>query len=320
VTARRRKGLAAVAAAVAIAAAIACGGGPQWLLARVAGSNPWPPDTPTAAPAAATSGPLKVLTFNVLCRHCDKEGYDPWEERLPAIREVLERHDADLVGLQELIGRDDLGEVLGPASPYEAVTYPLGPWRYADAALLYRASRFELLDSGQLWLSPRPDRPFSAGWKHISLPRYAAWAHLRQRSDGFELLFVNAHFDNNGPNKDGAAALFHDVFGPIAGQLPLVIAGDFNTHRAADRYPTLLGGGALANTADLAAVVGLDGDADGAPAYFDTDRLVDHVLVGGGATVLRWTQESPRYGDAEARPSDHPVIVVELELTAAGSP
>jgi len=232
-----------------------------------------------------------------------------------AIRDILDRHDADLVGLQELVGEDDLAEVLGPASPYRVVSYSLGPWVYADAALLVRDSRFEVVDSGQLWLSPHPDRPFSAGWKHISLPRYAAWAHLRQRSDGFELLFVNAHFDNNGPNKDGAAALFHDVFGSPDGGLPRVITGDFNTHQNADRYPSLLAGGVLTNTADLALNVGLLGNPDGGSRYFDTDALVDHVLVSGGVTVRSWTQESPQYGDEGRRPSDHPVIVVELELT-----
>lgn len=312
--ATRRRWLGLAAGGSLLGALFLCGGGPQWLLGRLDPGSPWPPDRPTTATQPSTSGPLRVLTFNVLCRACDKEGYPPWEQRVGAVRDVLERHDADLVGLQELVGHDDLAEVLGPASPYHVVSYGLGPWVYADAALLVRDSRFEVIDSGELWLSPHPGRPFSAGWKRISLPRYAAWAHLRQRSDGFELLFVNAHFDNNGPNKDGAAALFHQVFGSTEGSLPVLVAGDFNTHRNADRYPTLLAGGALNNAQDRAESVGLVGVPEPGARYFDTAELVDHVLVPDRTTVHSWAQDSPRFGENGDRPSDHPVIVVELEL------
>jgi endonuclease/exonuclease/phosphatase family metal-dependent hydrolase len=313
-TTKRRRVYGIATGGIVLGALFLCGGGPQWLLGRLDPASPWPPDQPTTIDQPATSGPMRVLTFNVLCRACDKDSYEPWEHRVGALRDVLERHDADLVGLQELVGRDDLAEVLGPASPYRVVSYSLGPWVYADAALLVRESRFEVIDSGQLWLSPHPDRPFSAGWKRISLPRYAAWAHLRQRSDGAELLFVNAHFDNNGPNKDGAAALFHQVFGSADGSLPAVITGDFNTHRNADRYPTLLAGGTLDNAQDRAVSVGLLGLPEPGARYFDTAALVDHVLVSDGITVHSWAQDSPQYGENGERPSDHPVIVVELEL------
>jgi endonuclease/exonuclease/phosphatase family metal-dependent hydrolase len=311
----RRRWLGLVSIGALLGALGLCGGGPQWLLGQLEPGSPWPPTQPTTTAQPQTSGTLRVLTFNVLCRACDKDGYEPWDERLGALRDVLERHDADLVGLQELVGHDDLAEIMGPASPYTVVSYELGPWVYADAALLVRDSRFEVLDSGQLWLSPHPGRPFSAGWQRITLPRYAAWAHLRQRNDGAELLFVNAHFDNNGPNKDGAAALFHQVFGATDRTLPAVVAGDFNTHRNADRYPTLLAGGALRNAQDLAAIVGLVGMPDPDARYFDTAELVDHVLVSDGVTVRSWAQDSPQYGENGDRPSDHPVIVVELELT-----
>jgi len=271
------------------------------------------------------SGVFKVLTFNVLCRVCEKDGYDPWAVRLPHIREVIERYDADLVGLQELGGEGDIYAVVGEESPYDYVAYAFGPLVYADCALLYRRERFELLDSGQVWLSPKPTVPFALAWKPLSVPRYVNWAHLKQKENGFEFLYVNTHFDNNGPNKNAAAPLFAETFGLAARQIPVVATGDFNTNPTTQRYQALQGraGDAVLfeNAADLvdekelAQAVAPD-KAARTEAFVSLDQLIDHIFVGGPGDkeVTRWVLERSVYGPDNRRPSDHPAVYAELSF------
>jgi mRNA deadenylase 3'-5' endonuclease subunit Ccr4 len=56
-------------------------------------------DSDSAQPAAPE---LTVMTFNVLCSFCNTREYDPWAERLGYFGDIFARHDADLIGIQEL--------------------------------------------------------------------------------------------------------------------------------------------------------------------------------------------------------------------------
>ena len=101
-----------------------------------------------------TGDVIRVLTYNVFCRICSQEGDDPWDVRVTHLRRLVDRYDPDLIGSQELGGWKDMQEYLLEGDEYATVTFQFGPWTYGDAALFYRRSRYELLDSGQFWLSP----------------------------------------------------------------------------------------------------------------------------------------------------------------------
>ncbi len=332
--ARRRRRLATIALSILLAVGLfAVMDGPQLTLALATGSleergidlRDHTGDLDCGEGSGCRSGPLTAMTLNVLCRDCRSRHHDEWEVRLPHLREAIERHDPDLLALQELVGHEDVGDLLGEDSPYERVVHEFGPWIYADAALLYRRDRFDLLDSGQIWLGRSPRVPFGRAWTPISVPRYLNWALLRERERDFPLLFVTTHFDNNAENKIAAAALLADTLRPLAPNVPLVVAGDFNTDRGSNRYAVLRGNEKVAilhNTADLAPVreqAGSDAELpeeDGARRYLDPERLVDHVFVGGDAEaqVERWMLDAPVYGPRDRRPSDHPGIVTKFEL------
>ncbi len=276
-----------------------------------------------SAPACG-SGPLKVMSFNVFCRICDKgrTGYQPWDQRLPHLQERIAKYDPDLLGLQELGGHADIEDFLKAFPGYDYVAYAFGPWIYADCALFYKKERFEKLDSGQLWLSPKPELPFAKAWK-LSMPRYVNWAYLRQKKDGFQFLYINTHFDNAGVNKEPAARFFAQTFGPIAAKMPVIVTGDFNTDSTTTRYRNLLGEGPgkLEDAYDLAKSKEIVSNfPEGAKIpdldeFIDPVKAIDHVLVGGPLTktVARWTLDSTLYDDHQ-RPSDHPSVFAEIEL------
>jgi len=272
------------------------------------------------------SGRLKVLTYNVLCRVCEKDGYDKWNERWPHLKDLIAKYDADLFGAQELGGYGDIDTILKAFPQYACETYKFGPWAYGDCALFYRADRFEVLDAGQMWLSPKPSVPFAHNWKPLSVPRYVNWAYLRQKSNGFRFLFVNTHFDNNSANKEPSAVLFSRTFRPIAESVPIVATGDFNTDVRAERYRNIRGakdGPAVFNdTMDLAKTknvlqsAGAIASDDEIRWHTDLERTIDHIFVAGpvDAEVFDWTQDATVYAPWFRWPSDHPAVYAELNL------
>ena len=275
---------------------------------------------------------FKVLTFNVLCRVCEKEGYETWDQRVPHLVELIKSYDPDLLGMQELGGKKDIVDVLGPDSPYDYVTHKFGPWLYADCALFYKHARFELLDSGQIWFSPHPWLPFAFAWKPLSMPRYANWAILRDRESGLVFLFANTHFDNNGPNKERTADMFGAILGEASKTIPVIVTGDFNTPPGEDRFRRLLDGGAilageptprLMDTATLASnkqiryVTPEDQRPKDWQEFAVETMMIDHIITGGPekTEVSRWEINGEAYGGGPwFQPSDHPAIFAEFKL------
>ena len=280
------------------------------------------------------SGPIRVLTYNVLCRLCTegeaehyKAGYERWYERLPHLTSKIKEYQPDLLGLQEVGGWQDINELNPDPSVYAPVTHEVGPWAYGDAVLLYRKDRFEALDSGQFWYGPTPDVPFAFEWRKLAVPRYLNWVHLRQRDNGFEFLYMNTHFDNAGVNKEPTALLVYKTFSPHARRLPIIFTGDFNTNRTENpRYHHIQAG----EGADIVFMDAMDmatpeqvpplGNFDGRddrPASLDT--VIDHIFLAGPGKneVQRWVVDSSRYGDGQTKSqSDHPAVFAVVNLAA----
>lgn len=289
------------------AAFIALRGGPRLLALQTPGAAPDP-----APVLAIASAPLTVLTLNVLCSFCAKDGYDPWLERLPALQAALARHDPDLAAIQELARPAEIDALLGARSPYTALSHPLWP----DSVLLYRTARFSVHDAGQLWLSATPTLPLARSWRP-GMPRLVQWAHLSDAQGG-ELLFATTHLDGDSVNKDAAAALIGQSIAPLADRLPLILAGDLNTTTSDERMDTLRGG---LQDAEQRAVHteqhGTTADIPHTRRELRPALRIDHILVSDDIAVQRFVHDAPTYGTPLRRPSDHPVIVAEVSVSPA---
>ncbi|MFH1531671.1 MAG: endonuclease/exonuclease/phosphatase family protein [Pseudomonadota bacterium] len=276
-----------------------------------------PPDT---TPAPMT---LRVMTFNVLCSFCGGDAYDPWSARLAYFEDLFARHDPDLVGLQELFTPDEVEALLTGTPGYEALFFegipgPLMLDFYPDAAILYRADRFTVVESGFYWLSETPDEPWSAGWAESNLPRLVAWVQLRQVEDGRELYFATTHFDNNPPNQDMSAPLFVERSRARAAELPVILTGDFNSQPVDPAYATLTadaGELTLRNAFELSEVWLVDHNQAEEPAW-DPSHRIDHIFVVGDGSwrVPTWSVDLHVYGPERRYPSDHFAVVAEIAL------
>ena len=70
--------------------------------------------------------PLNVMTFNVLCSVCNPSEYDPWDERLSYFADIFQRHDPDLIGVQELTPlAGEVDSLLAAAPGHGALFFPV---------------------------------------------------------------------------------------------------------------------------------------------------------------------------------------------------
>ncbi len=341
----RVAGFAGLVATLVILALPGCGGDP----ASGDGAN-------TAADAAADSAAdgavddglsgdgadtpdpesLRVLNYNVMCSFCKNSAHpdwvQDWKSRVPWLLDVMTRHDADIIGTQELqaIGiatgaPDEFGQILPPG--YETFYYRHKPGDlldldYPDAAIAWRSARFAKVSDGSFWLSPTPETAFSTGFdKGGQLPRLVVWVRLHDKLGKRDVTIVNTHFDNNSPSQDLSAPLLLERLLPLAKETPLVVMGDFNAAPASTAYAKLVGGSPALSAAQPALVDSFNvakagkgpvSNVEPVPTWVEAERI-DHVFVHGSFTIDRWVVDLWRYGDKIQAPSDHPgAIVVDM--------
>jgi endonuclease/exonuclease/phosphatase family metal-dependent hydrolase len=286
---------------------------------------------PTAEdPAGPGELQLTAMTFNVLCSVCNVAEYDPWEDRLGTFDDIFQRHDPDLIGLQELMFASEVEELAALLPGFEPVYFaqdepgPIGLSDYPDAAIFARRDRFELLDHGFYWLSPTPDEAWSTGFSDgAQLPRLVAWVLVLDVHEQRELVFTTTHFDNNPPSQDLSAPLLLQRTEPWTGDVPVIVTGDFNSQTYDPAYEVLVGaedgaGFGLTDSFDVADRWSQVTNVVPEPPY-DTEGRIDHVFVADGPedtwSCSSWAVDQTVYGDQDRYPSDHWPVVARLTST-----
>lgn len=277
-----------------------------------------PLPSPTAAPA-----PLRVMTFNIRFNN-PADGMNAWPHRREAVAGLIRFHDPDLVGLQEAQQNqlDDLQRLLPGYTWFGLPRADGGP---ADeySAILYRRDRLELLDHATFWLSETPDVPGSRGWD-AHLPRIATWGRFRDRSTGDTLLHLNTHFDHVGTQaRAESARLLKRRLADLAGDLPIILTGDFNAPPGSEPIQVLLDASALprltdAHTGSAEPAYGPNSTWNGFRAI-EAGRRIDFVFVGNGLRVLEHGILAETY-DGERYPSDHLPVLAEVVAEQRESP
>jgi endonuclease/exonuclease/phosphatase family metal-dependent hydrolase len=281
------------------------------------GSHPWDDHS------------LVVMTFNVMCSFCSNSsgGNDKWDARVPDFGDIITRHAPDLVGLQELTYPSEVDQILAVAPGYQAIyakklpKNSVGLNAYPDAIILYRADRFEVVESGHYWLSPTPDTDWSGGWSTTGATwRIIDWVRLQQVSDGRTFIFQSTHFDNNPPNQPNSAALVIQRTEQWDAAYPIIFVGDFNSQPVDPAYVTLATGidgkgFHFQNAYDLAGgTYAVVTNLSPEPTY-DPSGRIDHIWVAGSATwtASDWKVDMTVYGAHQYYPSDHFPIVSTLK-------
>jgi len=181
------------------------------------------------------------MSFNVLL-DWRKEGPHTWANRRNSVASMIRFHHVDIAGLQEPLRNqvDDLSSLL-PEYAWLGIGREDGKAEGEYAAIFYRKERFEVLKSGTFWLSETPDVPGSFGWDAACV-RITTWAKFKDKRTGKEFFHFNTHFDHVGMAAQAESAhLLLKRIKDVAGDLPVVVTGDFNCIEDSEAYKILTG-------------------------------------------------------------------------------
>lgn len=258
--------------------------------------------------AAEGAEPIRLISYNLRNSGAD-DGANNWEKRSHATRQMLCEERPDLFGVQEALA-DQLAFLDACCPDYGRVGVGRddGDRSGETMAIYYNRKRFELLDSGTLWLSETPDR-VSRGWDG-ACNRTMTWVELRDRRSGKEFFYFNTHLDHQGRTaREEGVKLVVAKIREIAGKSPAVLGGDFNTPTDSPIFKPLKS--SMKSAREKAPVSDDKGTFNGFGSAPDT-IVIDHLYFRGRLSCLRFATLDGSYGAPYI--SDHYPILMEFTL------
>ncbi len=184
-------------------------------------------------------GTTRVMSFNVRCKS-DPEG--SIKNRSKIVNAIIDQYAPDSFGVQEATPRwlaiidralgdryDRVGEArdaFGPFTEYSAV--------------YYLKDKYNLVDSGTIWLSETPEEKYSVSF-NSACKRIATWAVLEDKETGVTYTHLNTHLDHVlEETRVGQAGVLLEKLEELQNKGKVVVTGDFNTDKTGDVYASML--------------------------------------------------------------------------------
>lgn len=175
------------------------------------------------------SDTLKAMSFNILYKIES-------EERCMSVLQTILKCLPDTVGFQEATPEwmAILEENLGGIYDHVGVGRDDGENKGEHAAIFYRKDRFELVETGTMWLSDTPDvvSKYEGGYHY----RIFTYAILKEKQSEKEMMVINTHLeDSSGKARRKQVAVLMDFIGEHP-DYPTVLTGDFNSKRSSAEH------------------------------------------------------------------------------------
>ncbi len=195
-----------------------------------------------AAGFPAHAETLRVMTFNVRFPS-PNDGANVWENRRDLLVETIQRHQPDIIGTQELF-REQGDYIVSRAPEYSWFGLSRrGNHEDEHMGVFYRKNKLHLIESGNFWLSDKPDVPGSMSW-NVSLPRMVTWGLFSVEGSGRRFYFYNTHFPHRREDEAArvqCATLLRKRIEQLPAEATVVLTGDFNTGASSEAHRQLTG-------------------------------------------------------------------------------
>jgi endonuclease/exonuclease/phosphatase family metal-dependent hydrolase len=257
---------------------------------------------------------LTIMSFNVRY-NTPKDSLYPWQNRKEKVAEVIASNKVDIAGLQEpwFDQITDLEKLL-PDYAWIGWSRDDGKTKGEFTPVFYLKDKFEVLDKGVFWLSSTPEKPGSIGWDE-KLPRTVIRILFREKSTNKQFWFFNTHLGGNIARTEGAK-LLKTTIDEIAGDLPVIVTGDFNSKPESEPVQIMLDKNYRIVLEDGFNKALKKNDEKYTDYWFDgenTDlKRIDYIFVNQNVKVLYHEIINKRIG--KYYPSDHLAIKAEVEL------
>ena len=249
---------------------------------------------------------LRIMSFNIRCTNV---GRDTWEDRIGIVTETMLKSQSDSIGVQEATPEwmATLKETL-TGYDYVGVARDDGKNQGEYSAVFYLKEKYNLVDSGNFWLSETPEKP-SLGWDAACI-RICTWAVLENKETKERYVHVNSHFDHEGvkAREESVKMILEHI--EKYKDLPVVFTADMNVVEGSDNYVEFTK--VLHDTKYLAS------DTMDYLTYHDTKpskfegEVIDYVMVNDNFNAL--TYKVVTAGVDERYVSDHFPVYADLEI------
>lgn len=257
------------------------------------------------------SAEITIATYNLRYNN-QGDGVNAWPNRKENVKALIQFHDFDIFGTQEAL-RGQLNDVAELKEfAFIGKGRDDGKEGGEHSAIFYKKSRFNVLESGDFWLSETPDKP-GLGWDATCCNRIASWAKFMDTASGKEFYFFNVHFDHQGVEaRRQSGFLMVKKIKEIAGNSITILTGDFNSTPETEQIKTI--SGLLKDSHDVTEQKPYGPEGTFNSFKFDAamDKRIDYIFVSKGIEVKKYgvltDAKDQRY------PSDHQPVMIKAVL------
>lgn len=177
---------------------------------------------------AQKNEPVIIATYNLRYNN-PGDGINAWPNRKENVKALIRFHEFDIFGTEE--GLIDQIKDLAEMEEYAYIGKGRDDGKEAGehSAIFYRKSRFQLLQSGDFWLSETPEVP-GKGWDAKCCNRICSWGEFKDLKTKKKFFFFCVHFDHQGVvARQESGKLMVKKIKKIAKGAPVISVGDFNS-------------------------------------------------------------------------------------------
>lgn len=257
---------------------------------------------------------FRVMSYNLKYA---SSNLGSWPARRMLIAEQINAYKPDSIGIQEgdylwMDEKEGLPSLLTDYV-YVGVGRDDGHREGEFAAIFYRKDKFEVVDSGNFWISSTPDTP-SKSWDSVC-NRICTWVTLRHKETKKIYTHFNTHLDHVGvkARTEGVRMLLermHEQEGVV------LLSGDFNFLEGSENYKRMIEDDHVSDSKYLAE----DSMSYGSINWFlpINTRLIPPIdfffVKDEGIDVKRYRVDNSYWYDG-LPVSDHYPVIVDFTLT-----
>ncbi len=239
---------------------------------------------------ALHSGAMTIATYNLRNANSgDSIAGNGWGQRCPHIANLCRFHGFDIFGTQE--GKysqlQDLKKAM-PGYDYIGIGRDDGKHAGEHSAIFYLTDKFDLLDSGDFWLSTDMSHP-NLGWDAACI-RICTWGKFREKKSGFTFVYFNLHLDHVGVvARAESAKLILDKVKNFPEKYPVILSGDFNVDQNSESYLLLENSGIMRDAYTSAEFVyAPNGTFNAFRTDGFTENRIDHIFLSDDFKVRKY--------------------------------
>ncbi|MDO5523844.1 MAG: endonuclease/exonuclease/phosphatase family protein [Bacteroidia bacterium] len=256
---------------------------------------------------------MNIASFNIRM-DTERDSLNAWKHRKEMVKGLIGFHDFDIVGTQEGFKHQLDGILELDNYAYVGAGRDDGKDAGEHSAIVYKKSRFDVLENGDFWFSETPGVP-GKGWDATCCNRICSWAKFRDKQSGKEFFVFNVHYDHEGREaRRNSSMLLLRKIDEIVGGNVVFCTGDFNATPDDEPIQILANNGRLQDSYSISAQppYGTEGTFNSFRLNSPMKGRIDYVWVSEGVAVNKYgVLNDMQYGRF---PSDHFPVMVNVSF------